>query len=231
MANPTPPNNAAPEGAEVKTVNPASTIESSTVPSDTKPAADTGKARSDISLRSPRKYGIKEEGEAWVPPPLEWLEGTWAVTHSTLPMWRKAKNVRITYKILAASTPGGEACLDDCVENEPTERTLLPQPKSIRGVDTPDGEGAWAWRGKGLLRIASSRWEVLGWGERDGERWVVTWFAPSLFTPAGVDVYSGRREGISEGLFEVVEKALEGLRAREVAELCKNEMRAVKIEY
>jgi hypothetical protein len=111
------------------------------------------------------------------------------------------------------------------------QRTLLPQPKAIRGVDTPDGDGAGAWRGRGLLKIASSRWEVLGWGERDGERWVVTWFAPSLFTPAGVDVYSSRKEGISEGLFRGVEGALERLGANEVAGLCKREMRKVKIEY
>lgn len=98
-------------------------------------------------------------------------------------------------------------------------------------MDTPDGEGAWAWRGRGLLKVASSRWEVLGWGERGGERWVVTWFAPSLFTPAGLDVYSSRKEGISEGLFREVEGALKQLEAKEVAELCKNEMMAVKIDY
>jgi hypothetical protein len=146
-------------------------------------------------------------------------------------MWRKAKNVRITYKILPASSPDGPTLLDDTVESVPTQRTLLPQPKAIHGIDTPDGDGAWAWRGKGLLKIASSRWEVLGWGEREGERWVVTWFAPSLFTPAGVDVYSGNKEGVSEGLFTEIQEALKGLEAREVAELCKSEMMAVKIEY
>jgi hypothetical protein len=146
-------------------------------------------------------------------------------------MWRKAKNVRITYKILPAATAGGEVCLDDTVESVPTQKTWMPQPKAIRGVDTPDGDGAWAWRGKGLLKVASSKWEVLGWGEKEGERWVVTWFAPSLFTPAGVDVYSSRKEGVSEGLYVEIEGALKGLQAKEVAELCRSEMMAVKIEY
>lgn len=53
-------------------------------------------------------------------------------------------------------------------------------------------------RGRGLLKVASSHWEVIGWGERDGEKWAVTWFAPSMFTPAGVDIYSGNKKGMSE---------------------------------
>ena len=107
----------------------------------------------------------------------------------------------------------------------------MPQPKSIKGIDTPDGDGAWNWRGKGWLKIASSHWEVLGWGEREDERWVVTWFAPSLFTPAGIDIYSSRKEGLSEGLYGDIMKGLEGLEAKDMAELCKKEMQAVKIQY
>jgi len=114
----------------------------------------------------------------------------------------------------------------------------MPQPKSIKGVDTPDGHGGWDWRGRGWLKIASSHWEVLGWGERylDGqegkkERWVVTWFAPSLFTPAGLDIYSDRREGLSEGTYQIVMEALKGLEAKDLVELVQKEMREVKIEY
>lgn len=85
------------------------------------------------------------------------------------------------------------------------------------------------------MKIASSHWEVLGWGACEGEngveRWVVTWFAPSLFTPAGLDIYSSRKEGLSRDLFERIEGALEGLEAKEMADLCKAEMREVKIEY
>ncbi|KAE8452490.1 hypothetical protein EG329_000392 [Mollisiaceae sp. DMI_Dod_QoI] len=173
---------------------------------------------------TPEAQAAANSGLPWTPPPLQWLQRTWTVTHSTLPMWRNAKNVRITYKILPPSQPGGKVCLDDTVESSPTKRTLLPQPKKIEGIDTPDPEreGAWDWRGKGLLRIASSHWEVLGWGEwgegegqRERERWVVTWFAPSLFTPAGVDVYSDRKEGGSEALVRDVLGALERMGCRE----------------
>jgi hypothetical protein len=58
----------------------------------------------------------------------------------------------------------------------------------------------------------------MGWGERavpeadraegeeetETERWVVTWFAPTVFTAEGVDVYSDRRGGASEGLVKEV---------------------------
>lgn len=137
--------------------------------------------------------------------------------------------MRITYKIIPPSTPTGPTLLDDEVTSEPTQRTFLPQPKSIKGVDTPDGDGAWNWRGKGSLRIATSHWEVLGWGERADERWAVTWFAPTMFTPAGLDIYCSK-EGISEGLLKDVVAALEGLEAKEIADLAKAEMKEVKID-
>ena len=190
-----------------------------------------------IVLRSPRKYDPKlPSSTEFRSPPLEWLQGTWFVTHSTLPMWRKAKNVRITYKLIPPSDPTQPTLLDDEVCSEPTQRTLLPQPKSIKGIDTPDGDGAWNWRGKGLLKIASSHWEVLGWGENDigeedKERWVITWFAPSMFTPAGLDIYSSRKVGMSEKTYKDLTLALENLEAKDLADLVKMEMREVKIDY
>lgn len=66
----------------------------------------------------------------------------------------------------------------------------------------------WHWKGRGWLFITGgSRWEILGWGEHRGERWIVTWFEASLFTPAGLDIYSESKEGLSEELYgEVVRK-------------------------
>src|SRR5947207_3142580 len=80
-----------------------------------------------INLRIPSKYQTcsPQKTAEWTPPSLQWLARTWFVTHITLPMWRKAKNVKITYSILKSE--GGGECLDDTVESEPTARTLLPQ--------------------------------------------------------------------------------------------------------
>lgn len=58
--------------------------------------------------------------------------------------------------------------------------------------------------------IASSHWEVLGYGDGDGdgEQWVLTYFAKTLFTPAGIDIYSRKKEWLSAKTLEAVEEAL-----------------------
>lgn len=115
--------------------------------------------------------------------------------------------------------------------------------KRVEGIERPDAKvpGAWTWRGKGLLMIASSHWEVLGWGERpllggvgdmgEGvERWAVTWFAPTLFTQEGVDIYSDRKEGLSKETVEGIIKALKELKdAPKVVGLVEKHMQEVDI--
>lgn len=57
--------------------------------------------------------------------------------------------------------------------------------------------------------IASSHWEVLGYGDEEGG-WAVTFFAKTLFTPAGVDVYARRKGGLSEELLARIKAEMEG---------------------
>lgn len=142
------------------------------------------------------------------PPPPSFISGPWHVTHSTLPMWRSNKNVVITYTFLPSSSPASSTSsdepdpstskIDDLVTYSPLTSSSL---KTVRGIDTPSPTvpAAYNWRGKGWLKIASSHWEVLGWGEEEGG-WMVTYFAKTLFTPAGVDFYARRKGGLSEGL-------------------------------
>jgi len=197
-----------------------------------------------IAVRPPSKHASSAPAASpFAPPPLEWLLRTWTVTHSTLGMWRSAQNVRITYKALPARPGSDLARVDDLVEYE-SNRPGRSGVKSVAGVDTASPanpttgaaaeSGAWDWRGKGWLFFVGSHWEVLGWGERplaDGgvERWVVTWFAPTLFTKEGVDLYSDRREGLSEEtareITAALEKGPEGL-----AEMVKRDMQAVDIK-
>ena len=57
--------------------------------------------------------------------------------------------------------------------------------------------------------IASSHWEVLGWGDLDGGgKWAVTYFAKTAFTPAGIDLYAWKKEGNGKGLVEEIKAAL-----------------------
>jgi hypothetical protein len=146
-------------------------------------------------------------------------------------MWRSARNVRITYTPLPGSDP---VQLDDLVEYNPLNSEKA---KSVRGVDKPEAGGwAYKWRGRGWLVIAGSRWEVLGYGteEREGgdgegaNEWVVTFFAKTLFTPAGLDLYSRSEKRLGEGTVEGIKKALEGLGDVEVGRLA-GEIFEVKI--
>jgi hypothetical protein len=83
-----------------------------------------------IILRNPSNYGGEanrseldkenvDPGEAhaiFEAPTIEWMEKTWAVTHSTLHMWRNCKNVKITYKALK------DGKMSDLVENTVVKR-------------------------------------------------------------------------------------------------------------
>lgn len=48
--------------------------------------------------------------------------------------------------------------------------------------------------------IASSKWQVLGYG--DG--WAVTYFEKTLFTPAGLDIYSRDEKGLDPQLLSEI---------------------------
>lgn len=130
--------------------------------------------------------------------------------------------------------------------------------KSVRGSEAPrgDGYGCWRWRGKGWLMIASSDWEVLGFGrstssdksvygnatppspypprtrsrdqnevqgegemERMDDDWMVTYFQSTLFTPAGIDIYCRRREGLETCMLQRIRKVLREECGSEVAKL------------
>lgn len=152
---------------------------------------------SDLMFRSPSTT-LAEAATTFTPPSKEFLMGTWRVTHSTLDMWKSNRNITITYKPLD-SPPGA---VDDLVEYQPLKSD---KQKSVRGVDTPDPEisAKYNWRGRGWLMIASSKWEVLAYGSEDGG-WAVTYFAKTLFTKAGIDVYARNKTGVSKELLEKI---------------------------
>ncbi|KAL8819377.1 MAG: hypothetical protein Q9223_002165 [Gallowayella weberi] len=134
-------------------------------------------------------------------------------------MWKSKRNVTITYTLLPPSPSTSTPPLDDRVRYQTLTSSKT---KTIEGVDTPSAGARgeeWDWRGKKWLKVATSHWEVLGWGDlldefhNDGKedrenQWAVTFFAKTLFTPAGIDVYSRRKGGVGE---EVVERIKEEL--------------------
>ncbi|KAI9746041.1 MAG: hypothetical protein M1818_000722 [Claussenomyces sp. TS43310] len=187
-------------------------------------------ATSLISLRGPTTtHSPSSTVPGFTPPSTAWLSKAWYVTHSTLPMWKKSRNVSITYKPLPPSS-GSDAAprLDDLVTYQGLSSDKI---KRVEGIDTPAAPGAWNWRGSGWLKIASSHWEILGYGgEEGGDQWVVTYFAKTLFTPSGVDVYSSRKEGLSQLMIEAIKQSLKAVDAEEVKKLA-GEIFVVKSDY
>lgn len=182
-----------------------------------------------ITLRPPT-FSPAKPPPTYQNPSIAWLTETWNVTHSTLPMWKSKKNVRIQYTPLEPSRPEiakeNTDRLDDLVTSQPLHGDKV---SSIRGVDkvsgSGNGRGEWDWRGKGWLMIASSHWEVLGWGEEqnnNGNKWAVTAFAKTLFTPAGIDVYSQSRAGVLPETLEAIKAALAQVADQDVQKMVKD---------
>ncbi|KAL2891212.1 hypothetical protein HOO65_010570 [Ceratocystis lukuohia] len=201
------------------------------------PSLSTPSSASSIPLfiRRPSKYLSNIERHASpAAPPVEWLSRTWSVTHSTLDMWRSARNVRITYSQLPSKN--NRARMDDLVEYESNKTAANHPVKSVVGVDTVCGHDAssWTWRGRGLLFFVSSHWEILAWGENtlpsgEIECWTVTWFAPTLFTKEGIDIYCSRPEGLSEDMYSQILIGLKRMEGKQVPKLVSEQMSPVEI--
>lgn len=176
---------------------------------------------SSIYVGLPKVHSTKSKSNKCVPPPNDFLIGTWHVTHSSLPLWKNKRNVNITYELLPTDSSGVPK-IDDLVKYQAIDSEKV---RSVHGVDTPTpgDPGAWDWRGKGWLKIASSHWECLGFGHTDdGNKWIVTYFAKTLFTPAGIDIYSRSKEGLPRSSVDEILNALKEHGVNEITELANN---------
>lgn len=153
-----------------------------------------------VKLRPPHHLVAKSPPKVPLPSPSQML-GTWFVTHSTLPLWKDKRNVRITYSLHRSNT----GKIDDTVHYQSLTSS---SPHIIAGIDTASNASqpcTFTWRGRGLLSLTTAHWEILGWGkttssspDEEADEWMCTYFAKTMFTPAGIDFYSRRRGGLSE---------------------------------
>jgi hypothetical protein len=87
---------------------------------------------------------------------------------------------------------------------------------------------AYSWRGKGWLKIASSNWEILGWGKVEAsaghpeDDWVVTYFSKTLFTPAGVDIYCRSNKALADETLKAIKHAITTLGEPSLVALAKS---------
>jgi len=139
-----------------------------------------------------------------LPEPTQLL-GSWHITHTTFPMWRDKTNITVNYTAIPNS-----AQLDDLVSYDVG---TPPKQKSIHGYDTPSTQqGLYTWVGAGWMRVAKSVWEIVGF--KEGE-WMVTYAQKSMFSPAGLIIYSKTTDGLSEETVEGIKKALANLENEE----------------
>ncbi|KAK4700667.1 hypothetical protein P7C70_g5573, partial [Phenoliferia sp. Uapishka_3] len=152
--------------------------------------------------------------------------GSWHVVASTLPLWKGKKNVVISYTPISGEP---EHTFDDVVSYNKVSDAVGKTPSTVKGIDRLEAgtAGAWKWRGKGLLAIATSRWQLLGFtvhsnpGAQSEPEWVVTYFASTLFTPAGLDIYARTPRGLPDEHVDKLTKAIEAL-GGEVSQLVKD---------
>lgn len=138
------------------------------------------------------------------------LSGTWHVSHSSHPHWKGKHSLNITYEILPSDS-SGVTKIDHVVTYQAIGSDKI---KTLRGLNTPTpgNQDAWDWRGKGWLTIVSSHCECLGFGHVQGNnRWIVRYFAKTLFTPAGIDIYTQHKEGLPQSTIDEILKSLKEL--------------------
>lgn len=146
----------------------------------------------------------------WNPPTIDQLSGTWHVTHSTLPLWSDKRNITVSYKPLEP-IPGSKQQVLQRLDDIVTYQSLTSDKiKTVHGIDTASDEGTanWDWRGSGWLKLVTSHWEILGFGQDSGVYWAVFYFASTYVTPAGMDILYKSKEGISAETFSAIKEAL-----------------------
>ncbi|KAF2691973.1 hypothetical protein K458DRAFT_425819 [Lentithecium fluviatile CBS 122367] len=127
--------------------------------------------------------------------------GEWYMIRSSNNFWKDKRNVRLQY-----TTAGSH--IEDRAFYQTTSSEAI---KSIVGKDTrsEEGVGVYVWQGKGLLRVASSQWEVLSFTARSGGRdWMLVFAHPSIFTAAAINLMCRRKEGLGEEDMQAVEEWL-----------------------
>lgn len=139
-------------------------------------------------------------------PSMDQISGSWYITRTSVPFWKDKRNATITF------SPAESTHATKILNNITTYQTLSSNTtKSIHGTDRPSqsSAGHFEWRGHGWLRIASSRWEILGYGElEDGGAWLLIFTQASIFTSEGVILYSRNKGGLSDAFQEDLEAAL-----------------------
>lgn len=129
------------------------------------------------------------------------LAGTWFIAQTSLPMWLKGDKMGPTLNYTITECKGETVLLDEVKYSKKGKQ------KTITGYDkiNPANPNAFTWRGKGLLSLSTSDWEIR---LKDPQgQWAVSWFSKTLFTPEGVDILS-RTPTLSAATMDSIKQAM-----------------------
>ncbi|KAK3374564.1 hypothetical protein B0H63DRAFT_480491 [Podospora didyma] len=123
-----------------------------------------------ITLRPPSALNDNE----WLPPTLNWLDGRWHITHSTLPHRTTQRNTRIELTISAAAN-GKQS-----FHIESSHQALEASKPKTESVSSPSQTPLDFSASKGTASRFGS-WQILAWGKEgqlddwmieDGDGWI-----------------------------------------------------------
>ncbi|KAF2464154.1 uncharacterized protein BDR25DRAFT_243076 [Lindgomyces ingoldianus] len=137
--------------------------------------------------------------------PLEELFlGEWFMIRSSNGFRKDKRNVRCQYTATASH-----------IEDEAFYQTVNSDTvKSVVGKDTAcEGNvGVYSWQGKGLLRVASARWED----------WMLVFAHQSIFTSAAINLMCRSQDGLNEEDMRLVEGWLSSVAENKFRQIVSN---------
>jgi hypothetical protein len=117
---------------------------------------------------------------------LSHMEGTWYVNMSNFKMWLKGDKLypKFNYSI---KTKGNSIGLKDVVSYQKNKKE-----KTIIGFDKPENTPStrFTWRGKGLLFLFKSKWEIVF----QNSHYTIIHFQKTIATAEGYDVISREKK-------------------------------------
>lgn len=145
-----------------------------------------------------------------IAPTMDQLSGLWHITDSTLPLWSDKRNVTISYAPIEPKTGSNQQSLKRMNDTVAYQSLTSDKTKTIDGIDTASDEGTenWDWRGSGWLKLITSHWEILGFGQDSGVDWALVYFYSTYLTPFGVDILCRSKEGVSAETLSAIKEAL-----------------------
>ncbi|OCK87021.1 uncharacterized protein K441DRAFT_671445 [Cenococcum geophilum 1.58] len=127
--------------------------------------------------------------------------GDWFLIRTSNSFWKDKSDVRMHY------TATGE----DHFAYKPARSTVE---KSMEGRNTPapNSPATYSWAGKGLLRLFTVRWEILGFEEgTEKVGWLLTFQHKTMFTAPAVNIACRTKDGPNGGIVKAIEQWLRAL--------------------